>query len=261
MSRRGLVLGLVFSAPIVAIPLVQIPMMVWARWAFYQRHPDYVQHSAPTISRAISDPLIGAPFAAMILVVTTIIALALVPIINGYRLGILARCGAGEERRRRSLMRWLIIVLSAQIIGSGGMVVCTQYTFGNNHDLHMLGSYLFFLGQGTAILLSGYLGSRLVDVPDDGLRPRLALLPRMNALRVRAAKIITATTVLYLAMFVLKGLVPDTIEYTVYYIYTLQEIVAISAFIVYLAMFAPDLFVIGRSLGRERAPLPAGVAG
>ena len=86
MSRRGgagegVLLGLLLSVPVVAIPLFQIPMMFWARWSFYQRHPDYVQHSAPTISRAISDPAIGGPFAMMILAVTAVVLLALVPLV------------------------------------------------------------------------------------------------------------------------------------------------------------------------------------
>ena len=93
MSRRGgagegVLLGLLLSVPVVAIPLFQIPMMFWARWSFYQRHPDYVQHSAPTISRAISDPAIGGPFAMMILAVTAVVLLALVPIFHGYRTAI-----------------------------------------------------------------------------------------------------------------------------------------------------------------------------
>lgn len=60
-SSFGTAAGLRLAAPVVIVPGSAIGMMIRAHWAFYQRHPDYVQHSEPTVSRAISDPVSRAP--------------------------------------------------------------------------------------------------------------------------------------------------------------------------------------------------------
>ncbi|WP_029057419.1 hypothetical protein [Stappia stellulata] len=256
MSRRGgasegVLLGLLLSVPVVAIPLFQIPMMIWARWSFYQRHPDYVQHSAPTISRAISDPAIGGPFSMMILAVTVVVLLALVPIFHGYRMAIETRFAQDPALRRLLTARvWLAIGL--QVIGSAGMVVCTQYTFANNHDLHMFGSYLFFVGQAGAIATSGFLCARIATAGHLAPDAPFALLPHMSRVRKRAAQVVAGMAAAYLVLFAIKGIELPVPEYTIYYVYTVQEILTISSFIVYLALFAPDIFAIGRSLHAMR---------
>ncbi|MCA1241577.1 Frag1/DRAM/Sfk1 family protein [Stappia stellulata] len=263
MSRRGgagegVLLGLLLSVPVVAIPLFQIPMMFWARWSFYQRHPDYVQHSAPTISRAISDPAIGGPFAMMILAVTVVILLALVPIFHGYRLAIETRF-AQEPALRRSLTARVWLAIGLQVMGSAGMVVCTQYTFANNHDLHMLGSYVFFVGQAGAIATSGFLCARIASAAHIAPDAPFALLPHMSRVRKRAAQVVAGMAALYMVLFAIKGIELPVPEYTIYYVYTVQEILTISSFIIYLALFAPDIFAIGRSLHALRvSPQAAG---
>lgn len=250
-SRMERLAGLALSLPLVIVPGSAIAMMVWARWAFYQRHPDYVQHSAPTISRAISDPFIGAPFAATILAVSIVIGLALIALANGFRLAI-AHVHAEDADLRRRNNTFVNIMLACQVVGSSGMVMCTQYTFYNNHDLHMIGSYLFFIGQILAIGMNGVLCARLTRADTGGDWPLLAVSRSASALRVRVSKAVVVIALGYFFLFAIKKFDLPVSEYSIYYVYTLQEIVTISAFICYLMTYSLDMHSIARDFVRLR---------
>ena len=78
--------GLVFRTAAIAaflVPVVQIPALIWAREAFLDLHPDYVT-DPPTISRAISDPRVGEPFAGLILLITVLLCFVVPFILVSY---------------------------------------------------------------------------------------------------------------------------------------------------------------------------------
>ncbi|QGZ33589.1 hypothetical protein [Stappia indica] len=239
--------GLAAGLPVVLVPASAIYMMVWARWTFYERHPDYVQQSAPTVSRAITDPYIGDPFAAAILGVAIVIALAILPISYAFYGAISARAGH-MPKVAASLRRMMAVFLVMQVLGTSGMVICTQVTFRHNHDLHMLGSYLFFVFQALSILMSGIITTRLLRLPDTGRPSYLCLGSRYTRLRRTLAFVTAGLAGLYVALFLVKGLDLPVTEYTIYYIYTVQEIVTISAYITQVMLYAPEIYRIARNL-------------
>lgn len=239
--------GLAASVPVVVIPAWAIYMMVWARWTFYERHPDYIQQSAPTVSRAITDPYIGDPFAAVILAVAIVIALAMVPLTYAFYGAISARAGH-MPKVAASLRRMMAVFLVMQVLGTSGMVICTQVTFRHDHDLHMLGSYLFFVFQALSILMSGIITTRLMRLPDTGRPSYLCLSSRYTRLRRALAFVTAGLAGLYVALFLVKGLDLPVTEYTIYYVYTVQEIVTISAYIVQVMLYAPEIYRIVRNL-------------
>lgn len=243
----GAAAGLLLAAPVVIVPGSAIFMMIWARWAFYQRHPDYVQHSAPTVSRAISDPFIGEPFAAVILAVACVIALALVPLCNAYFATIRLRT-EGDPAARTSLRRLMYVFIAAQVCGTLGMVVCTQVTFRQSHDIHMVGSYFFFVFQAIAILLNGVVATRLVRLRSRQGCPYLRLESRYSRIRRYLAFVIAGLAFFYLVLFVIKGFDLPIPEYDVYNFYTIHEIVTISAYIFYFMLYAPETYRMARSL-------------
>ncbi|WP_249690328.1 Frag1/DRAM/Sfk1 family protein [Stappia sp. WLB 29] len=239
--------GLAASLPVVLVPASAIYMMVWARWTFYERHPDYIQHSAPTVSRAITDPYIGDPFAAAILGVAVVIALAILPISYAFYGAISARAGH-LPKVAAGLRRMMAVFLVMQVLGTSGMVICTQVTFRHDHDLHMLGSYLFFVFQALSILMSGIITTRLLRLPDTGRPSYLRLGSRYTRLRRTLAFATAGLAGIYVVLFLVKGLDLPVTEYTIYYIYTVQEIVTISAYIVQVMLYAPEVYRIARNL-------------
>ena len=246
-TNFGAAAGLLLAAPVVIVPGSAIAMMIWARWAFYQRHPDYVQQSAPTISRAISDPFIGEPFAAVILAVACVIALALVPLCNAYFATIRLRT-EGDPAARTSLRRLMYVFIAVQVCGTLGMVVCTQVTFRQSHDIHMVGSYFFFVFQAIAILLSGIVATRLVHLRSRQGCPYLRLESRYSRIRRYLAFVTVGLALFYLVLFAIKGLDLPVPEYDVYNFYTIHEIVTISAYIFHFMLYAPEVFRMTRSL-------------
>lgn len=246
-SRGARLAGWIVALPVVIVPGFAIYMMVWARWTFYERHPDYIQHSAPTVSRAITDPYIGDPFAAAILGVAVVIALAMVPLAYAFYGAISARAGH-LPKVAASLRRMMALFLVMQALGTAGMVICTQVTFRHHHDLHMLGSYLFFVFQALSILMSGIITTRLLRLPDTGRPSYLCLGSRYTRLRRILAFVTAGFAGLYVALFLIKGLDLPVTEYTIYYIYTVQEIVTISAYIVQVMLYAPEIYRIVRNL-------------
>ena len=233
--------GLALSLPLAIVPGSAIAMMVWARLAFYQRHPDYIMESAPTISRAISDPFIGGPFAMTILAVTGVIFTALVFLSRAFQVTIahVWRDNPAQARRCGRLSR---IMIACQVVGSSGMVLCTQYTFDNGHDLHMLGSYLFFIFQMLAIGMNGFLCTRIVRADNGSPWPDAALSPAATRFRVMLSKVVIVTALIYFTLFAIKRMDLPVTEYTIYYVYTVQEIITISAFILYLMTFSLDTY-------------------
>lgn len=244
-SRGARLAGWIVALPLVIVPGFAIYMMVWARWTFYARHPDYILHSAPTVSRAITDPYIGDPFAAAILAVAIVIALAMGPLSFAFLGAISARAGH-LPRVAAGLRRLMAVFLVMQALGTTGMVICTQVTFRHDHDLHMLGSYLFFVFQALSILLSGILTTRLLRLPDTGRPSYLCLGSRYTRLRRDLAFVTAGLAGLYVLLFLVKGLDLPIPEYDIYYAYTVQEIVTISAYIVQVMLYAPEIYRMTR---------------
>ncbi len=247
-------LGATLALIAILVPLLEIPTLIWARLAFFQLHPDYAARTPPTISRAISEPLIGDPFAVLILFVTALIAIAVVPIAIGYRNAIHAAHAPGSKPRRFELSL-LALMLAIQVVASTGMVVCTQYTFANGHDLHMAGSYAFFFGQATVILISGRLSASLANAAmltgDAGMTRGISLrqftldAKETHRHRARAAKWIVGIALVFFALFIAKDLPLPVDAHAVRTAFTIMEIVTISALMIYLGLFAPDLYRIG----------------
>lgn len=240
--------GLALGVPLAVVPGSAIVMMVWARHEFYQRHPEYVQESAPTISRAITDPVIGEPFALTILAVTAVIFTALVFLSRPFRITSAQILPA--QARGSSLLHWVMYV--SQVLGSSGMVLCTQYTFRNGHDLHMLGSYLFFIFQMLAIALNGIVCARIMRAWDGKHWPEGGLSLAATRFRGWFSKVVVAAALVYFVLFAIKRADLPVSEYTIYYVYTVQEIIAISAFILYLMTYSLDAYRLGVRVARAR---------
>lgn len=143
------------ALPVLAVPAIVAPAIVWARIAWHARHPSADATLYPTISRAISDPAIGEPFAFWV----TLAALLLWPATHGILWMLAAelpdRAVLGPARHR--LARGLFVAMSVCMTATCvGMVWLARFRLGataEEHRMHMIGSYVFFAGQATTIFL------------------------------------------------------------------------------------------------------------
>ncbi|MEI8180525.1 hypothetical protein [Aestuariivirga sp.] len=248
--------ALLLALPAFLVPVIEIPLVLWARSTFISLHPDYFD-DPPTISRSINDPVVGAPFANLILVITALI-LAIVPIlILSYLLAI----------SRLTLRPWqrilmyglLLLVLVLQLAASAGMVMTTQFTFAIDRDMHMLGSYVFFIFQALSILAAGTLCRLLLSqqrkhgIADHDWPFRSA----MHRFRFRFAMLIVGLVVLYGVLFVLKDHALPISAYVVRVAYTQCEVLVIACYVLFLGSYAVDIHDMVR---RDKLRLPVSAA-
>lgn len=250
-----------FALPSLLVPVIEIPLVLWARATFLERHPDYVDEP-PTVSRAINDPTIGAIFANLNLVINFLILVVMPLLIWAYLLAV----GRVQFTRGQRIIMYLLLVLFLvfQIVASVGVIVTTQYTFDTNDHLHMLGSYFFFAFQALTVLVAATLcrvllaRQQTLGIPDDDWHFR----PAMHRLRFRFGLLITALAIFYGVLFIIKDWTLPISDYAVHVIYTQCEVLIIGCFVLFLGSYAVDIHhMVGRDKLRLGARRPAREAG
>lgn len=232
--------ALLLALPAFLVPVIEIPLVLWARFTFISLHPDYY-NDPPTISRSINDPAVGGPFANLILVITALI-LAITPVIVLAYITAISRLTL--SRGRRLLMHVLLaLVLLLQLVASAGMVLTTQFTFAIDRDLHMTGSYIFFVFQALSVVTAASLCRMLLHQQRrHGIADRdWQFRPAMHRFRFRFAMLIVALIVTYGILFVLKDHVSDDTLYVVQVAYTQCEVIVIGAYVIFLGSYAVDI--------------------
>lgn len=247
VPNRGTVIALSIAVCCTALVVPVVNYLIYtARWEFAERNPDYVAKLPATISRAISDPAIGAPFANWMLVCAPVLFLGVLLMLTSFLRELKHNDDISPDLRR------IIMVLTAALIvlqamASVGMVMLSQYTFPVYINEHMTGSFLFFISQAFVVFGAGILSRLFERVPPKGrvvnsvmgrLRRWLLLLPG-------------ALAVVYLGLFVGKDMVPNAsaLHWPVHQTYVTVELLLISAFLLYLFSWVPDcIFAIGRYL-------------
>lgn len=243
-GRARRLLALIPAAAIVAVPAIVLPAILWARYAFARLHPDADPSIFLTISRAISDPAIGEPFAVWI----TAAALILWPATHFLLWMIIAQhpprslLGVTRDRVCRSLFVVASLSMTATCIG---MVILSHYRLGasGDHRMHMVGSYVFFAGQALTILLvaiyHGLIGPARRVTGDSAFFP--------TPWRARIGYAVVACAVLYGVVFRVKSLDLGVSKPLVATLYVELETILIGVFLAYLVLFAVDASRFARS--------------
>jgi len=232
--------AMVLALPAFLVPAIEIPLMLWARHAFLSENaanPD----DPPTISLAISDPAIGGIFANIILVIAALILMALPMILWAY-LSAIDRLPL--TRGRKLLMQGLLaFFFLGQLTASSGMVLTTQYTFSNGHDLHMLGSYIFFASQALALLAAAILCRMLLHHQQEaGIGAEVwPFRPGMHRFRFRFAWLMVFLAVCFGVLFVIKDWpLPVSVD-VVQILYTQSEVLVIASYVLFFGSYSIDI--------------------
>ena len=253
MNRRRT--AIFFALPALLVPVIEIPLVLWARAAFLAMHPDYLD-DPPTISRAINDPSVGLPFADLILVITAMIMMALPIMLLSYARAI-SRLHLSPARRYM-LYGLLFLFFAFQITASTGMVITTQYSFDINRDMHMLGSYIFFSFQAITTLVAAVLCHILLRhqtrhaIPDHEWEFRAF----MHRFRVRFAMVVVGLAVLFGILYVAKDYDWPISPYVVQVAYTQSEVIVIASFVVFFGSYSLDIYHAIRHGKLRRAARP-----
>ncbi len=218
-----------------------------ARSEFIDRHPAIAAQKPPTISRAISDPAIGQPFAFWISLSAAVMIVAFIPICRMYwQSG--KRIAVAEPKSGSVLRVGAVVLFVAQIVTAVGMVTLSNYTFPDFHREHMIGSFTFFIGQSVSIALMASMCWHIAF--DEGVRQALPLRhtldPRISRIRAPLAACGVVAAVVYMLLFILKGLDLPYGAKAIYQAYVIFEPALISLFLAVFSTYYLDILRASR---------------
>jgi hypothetical protein len=224
----------------------------YARVEFAALHPDYVAEQPPTISRGISDPSIGEPFAVWVSISSLFILLGVVQIATLY-LRSASVLPAASARTGRALRRLARAMVAAQCVATVGIVMLSVYRFPT-HDLeHMVGSYIFFIAQAAAALLAGAACTLIARdaAAAEVLAAHPYINPRISRWRGPFALGSALMALAFLTFFILKDVDLGAWNGVVYQFYVLSEPALITYFLTVQALYLFEIARMARA-GRGR---------
>lgn len=237
---------------VVLVPAIVVPSILWARIAFHHRHPDADPSIYLTISRAISDPAVGEPFAFWV----TLAAVLLWPATHLLFWMFVVRhpareaIGTARDRLARALFAAMSIAMTMTCVG---MVILSRWRLGGSlydHDMHMVGSYVFFAGQASAIFVVALYHAVIAPAPHPS--DATAFFPVRWRARVGFA--VVGLAAFYGVIFHVKSLDFGAASHWVVAAYVELETILIIVFLVYLALFYVDVARFLHERGRRAAP-------
>jgi hypothetical protein len=241
---------------IASVPVIVVPAILWARVTYHALHPDADPKIYLTISRAISDPAVGEPFAFWITVAAAILWASVHAILFMF----IAEhphppaIGVTRDRIARGLWPVMWVAMTATCVG---MVMLSNFRFGTTtgeNRLHMTGSYVFFAGQAATILLAAIYHSLVASAR---AAVETAFFPARW--RARAGYAVVAAAVLYGVFFQIKSMDLGPATRWIVSVYVELETVLILVFLTYLAAYFVDVsrYTRSRRARHEASAAPA----
>ncbi len=223
-GRCILVVAMFLNALAIAI----VNFWIYRALVVYGRNfPELVAERPVTVSRAITDPEISEIFSSWIT-----FAAVLLP----FGVAIVARLQAQlSQTSFWRAMAWSMVVF--QLGASIGMVLLSHYRFPDHDELHMTGSFLFFISQTVMMVSCGLSAGHIVRQGKS--IPQQLLLA--NRLRVFGVIWVVCLAGLYLTLFLGKEHVTGDLYAVVYRLYTLAEPILISSFLMVFGVYFLDL--------------------
>jgi len=214
-----------------------------ARWEYIDRNGSFYKRP-PTISRAISDPVIGEPFAFWM----TISAICL-----GVGVALLTLIYLWIAGRLRPKFGYLWVALWVlgpaaailQGVASLGIYWLSSYRFPSAHEMHMIGSYSFFVSQALVVLLYTLLNHALLRHKEclQRLDDAALIAPHWVRARFIFGLVSLSLVVVYFVLFTLKDVYAYDDARGLYLFYVSVEPAVITSFLLVLAMAHADLFL------------------
>jgi hypothetical protein len=239
-------------SPLILAPGIATSAMLWARYEAQTLHPDLAARRSPTVSRAIADPAIGDIFAVWMLLVAALQAFAVYRIMQAiYRTAIVP----APHDRRPYMMSLLVLTLLGQASGIVGVVTLSQYTGSISDDLHQLGSYLLFVGNGFSIAFCGVLiwldhtqrASYPASIPNEPA-------PYHFLVHTRFAGVVSVIGIVFGILYYANPAILRMTPYVYRLAFAMCELVLLIASLVYLACFVVPMYRHERHLLTQRRP-------
>lgn len=250
MNRKcGALIRAVSVAAIAYVVLTINASVYWARAMYKALYPGAFVSRPPSVSGTLRDPLIGEPFGFWVGISALILAVAVLPVARLHyraagRLRLLTAGGGAFATRLTH------IAITAQMVSVCGVLILSQYRFPDYGREHIIGSYLFFIGQALAVACSTGVMIMLRRNFGTGVENWRAsgLMRRLSGARILFGTGTLALALVYVVLFAARNLRLEDGSYPVYPAYALAEPVLISLYLFYLLTFTADLWCKDRSV-------------
>lgn len=223
----------------------------YARIAFIATHPVYVAEQPPTISRAISDPLIGEPFAFWVGISAVALSFGVLGITLVYLR--IAQSHLFDDRGGRGILICAAVAVAVfQAASAVGMYMLSAYRFPDHNAVHMVGSILFFVAQTLVIVVGVVVCTTLLARPEttDALQRAGQMRRSWVLFRKWLGLATVGLAVIYMALFLGKNADFGAANEMLYATYVTVEPIVITLFLAFLGTFQTDLWAVmrGRTL-------------
>lgn len=224
----------------------------YARILFSALRPDYVSVQSPTISRAISEPSVGVPFSVWITLSAVLLVFGVFWLVTFYR-RLLPQIDAPSRYLAQAISVGAPLIMVLQAMAGVGMYMLSSYRFPDFNEMHMVGSYLFFLSQALVVIIATVQCDALLRdrASLTALKKAGLMSPGMVLLRKRLGQFSIGLTLLYIILFKLKDIDLNVMNDYIYIAYTTTEPLLITAFLLVLALFQTDLLALRRMAQRS----------
>ena len=183
----------------------------------------------PTVSRALTNPLVGGPFAIVMIVGAVLLMMAITQIIREFMDFLKAYPEANTTTNR--IMVALVTLFEIPAIL--GMVILSQYTGNENARMHDTGSYMLFFGHSFAIITGGLLIHKLKRIRSMQDDPRMVAISQLPA---HALWVAIWSAVFGVAYFGGKKM-PVEYTFSSHLAVAVVEVIALLGFLTFLARF------------------------
>lgn len=211
-----------------------------ARWQFIAARGDSLTEP-PTISRAISMATIGEPFALWV-TASGLCLVVSVAILAVYYSRLYPSMGRPSRALTAVTRIGIPFVVVFQACSAWGMHTLSVNSLDVDRDMHMAGSYVFFIAQGLVILIYAIYNRLLLN--DDATLSGLDAAGLLSAIwvrwRFRAATLSLGLVVVYGLFFILKDVLPYETVPIVHETYVIAEKVVIVAYLSVVMMAHAD---------------------
>ncbi|WP_127113378.1 hypothetical protein [Shimia sediminis] len=238
VPRRDTALMMSLSMVLTGVVIVAVNVQIYlARYLYGYYNPDAVSRRPATISRAISDPQVGEPFANWMLVCAPLLAIGVALLIISALIELHRNGGAPTQKEWRILVLLCLVLIALQVFAAIGMVMLSQFRFPNDNKLHMKGSYLFFFSQAFVVMFGEFVSRRFGKLPQD----RTLLSFGMARFRKFYVWVPILLGVLYLSLFFAKDFDLGAVNPPLYILYTTTEPLLLTAYLGYVLTYHADM--------------------
>lgn len=223
LAQRWL-LRLSYCLPLVF--LIGAPTILITRMVFFNYYPSHFYHDSPTISETSSLPPANLIFEVFMLLVTVCIFVSWTLVLMCNSVHLSRSMTRGASVRGPVILSWS--TCATGIAAGAFLGLISIYNLNDAHDIHMFGSWAFYLCQAFSIIFD-----ILFVMSVRGIAPADGSAKIKLQARATVASIVALLSLFFLVMYETKGYATPQDKYATQLVYVSAEYAVCMFFLAY----------------------------